>query len=624
MKKNTFAVLSICVLALLVVPLAGCLDMGGSGRLMWTDLPEGGDDSGDDGGIVDGGDDGGDDGGIVDNGDDQDEETPGDDQQTTVPDVAFDFEAGTYDTMREKSVTATFDQAVEDCGSGEVNGRIQVLDNAGAPVACDYVWNEACTEVHLERLDLNYATSYQAILRNGLVFQEGMLANDILTPFTMPANYHSMSEGRYAEYPIAITPLGYVGEIYSGDVILPDILPRVPLEFDWTEPAPLFSFAPPDMRVWYPSENFGKGRFGFMFEDSGTGSEALMLWRDLDLAPIAMTFRPAGAMFGSYVLGVAYTKDDDPEAIGLNDNALQDLVVAVYNMDMGQYEIYVFYDWTGIASDITYADADWSLMHEAVGWGIDVGDINGDGRADLCLLAIDAGTERYDVECYFGGVAGIARAPDATFLLTDDNEIYILRMGDVNCDGFSDIVIGGSAWPMILDAPIGELRVLAGGSGIAGMHDVGADLSPALTIHASASPLGENYVVSDVDGDRCSDIFVLEGGSMRLFAYQGSASWTPAAPQVIDAETGADVIFTDADITGLNEDFGSMLAHLDLNGDGYNDLMFTEYVMDLEHRLWKETQVFVPGGTEFFGLVQEVKSRAGAGVHFVVRSSGID
>lgn len=620
MKKNTFAVVLIFLLVLLVMPLAGCLDMGGSGRLGWVDLPEGGDDGGDNGGIIDDGDDGV----IVDNGDDQDEETPGDDQQTTVPDVAFDFEAGTYDTMREKSVTATFDQAVEDCGSEEVNDRIQILDNAGAPVACDYVWNEACTEVHLEGLNLNYATSYQALLRNGLIFQEGMLANDILTPFTTPANHHSMSEGRYAEYPIAITPLGYTGQIYSGADILPDVLPRVPLEFNWTDVTPVFSYEPPDMRVWYPSENFGKGRFGFMFEDSGTGSEALMLWRDLDLAPIAMTFREAGIEFPSYVLGVAYTKDDDPDAISFNGNALQDLVVAVYNMDLGQYEIYAFYDWTGLVSGVTYADADWSLAHEAVGWGIDAGDINGDGRADLCLLHIDAETELYDVECYFGGVAGISSTPDVTFVLSNDNEIYILRMGDVNCDGYNDVVIAGSAWPMLLDEPIGELRVLAGGSGIAGRHVVGDDLSPALTIHSSGSPLGENYVVSDVDGDHCSDIFALDSGSMRLFAYRGSASWSPAAPQVIDAEAGADIIFTDADATGFSEDFGSLLAHLDLNGDGYNDLMYTEYVIDFGSRLWKEMQVFMPGGPEFFGLAQQTISRASAGAHFVVRSSGID
>lgn len=78
-----------------------------------------------------------------------------------------------------------------------------------------------------------------------------------------------------------------------------------------------------------------------------------------------------------------------------------------------------------------------------------VGDLNGDGSSDLAVGSGDAPPFR--VEIYLGSGIGIpdlvAKTPVATFLGSSANDGYagaVSRAGDVNGDGFGDLVVGAA------------------------------------------------------------------------------------------------------------------------------------------------------------------------------------
>jgi hypothetical protein len=116
-------------------------------------------------------------------------------------------------------------------------------------------------------------------------------------------------------------------------------------------------------------------------------------------------------------------------------------------------------------------------------------DVNGDLRADVAIGAPGANT----TFVYLGGRGGLAATPTATLVGADQAGAAVANAGDVNGDGYGDLVVGSG---------MASASVYLGGPG--GVQPNGTALDPggALRFGVTVSAAG------DVNGDGFGDVIV--------------------------------------------------------------------------------------------------------------------
>ena len=260
----------------------------------------------------------------------------------------------------------------------------------------------------------------------------------------------------------------------------------------------------------------------------------------------------------------------------VNSDGYSDIIIGAPQYDNGVIEIdegkvYLFYG----KSTIPASTPDWSVEGNQTGaWlGISVaglGDVNADGYSDIIIGAHTYDSPELDegkVFVFYGSVTGLAAVANWTAESNQANAqfgVSVSSAGDVNGDGYSDAIVGAYYWDN-LTSDEGAVFVYYGSS-------TGLSATVSWTAESNIASSFFGYSVSsagDVNGDGYSDVLVgareISNGQSRegaMYAYYGSSTGLSLSTSWYVESNVA---------TSL---LGNSVASAgDVNGDGYSDVI---------------------------------------------------
>lgn len=197
------------------------------------------------------------------------------------------------------------------------------------------------------------------------------------------------------------------------------------------------------------------------------------------------------------------------------------------------------------------------------GWSVsEAGDVNGDGYGDVVVGASPAYFNTLGIGqavLFEGTAAGTTATPAVTLSTgstTDAFGFSVAAAGDVNGDGFDDVLVGAYWADQVF-------LYLGSGSGLSAVA--------ATKLEGSASSGYFGYTMAgagDVNGDGYDDVIVGDFTEDEAYIYLGSAAGLAA--------TAATTLDGDG-----NQDFGySVSGAGDVNGDGFDDVIVSTTTCD--------------------------------------------
>ena len=208
-----------------------------------------------------------------------------------------------------------------------------------------------------------------------------------------------------------------------------------------------------------------------------------------------------------------------------------------------------------------------------LGWSVaTAGDVNGDAYSDVIVGALhyDNGqTDEGRAFVYHGSAAGLATTPAWT-AEGDQASVFFgiaATAGDVNGDGFSDVIVGA---PEYDNGEVNEGRAFLYHGSAAGLSP-----SPAWTAESNQASADFGFSVAtagDLNGDGLSDVIVTapfftngESDEGRAFVYHGSAAGLGPSPAWTAESNQAGASF------GFENNAVGTAG--DVNGDGFSDVI---------------------------------------------------
>lgn len=267
----------------------------------------------------------------------------------------------------------------------------------------------------------------------------------------------------------------------------------------------------------------------------------------------------------------------------VNGDGYADVIVSAPRYNDTDGRVFVYY---GSASGISSVPSDTLSTGQSnhyLGYAIaGAGDVNGDGYGDVLvsayndIIAVDTGK----VFVYYGAAGGLPDTPNLVLQGVNETDKAgfgraVAGAGDVNGDGYSDVVIGAPHSNNGSNTNEGRAYVFLGsGTGLSATPAVVLDNANQDYAWFGTSVTG----AGDINGDGYTDVLVGAPdydngtGKGRVFMYLGSAAGIGAVPT--DTLVGNDPAFLH---------LGQVVASAgDVNSDGYADVLVTDEQFNTE------------------------------------------
>ncbi len=261
----------------------------------------------------------------------------------------------------------------------------------------------------------------------------------------------------------------------------------------------------------------------------------------------------------------------------VNGDGYDDIIVGAHYhdrslTDLDTGKVYVYHGAGGGIEAAPAFTATGELALDFFGSAVDgAGDVNGDGYDDIIIGARgndESGQDAGKVYVYHGGPSGLSATPAFTDVGTDVESNFgnaVAGAGDINGDGYADVIVGAPTSPAVGEYA-GKVYVYLGSPG--GL------LKPAAFVAAGENGDDKFGVAvagaGDVNGDGFDDLIVgargYQASAGRAYIYAGCAG----GPQ-------ATAIFTATGEAAGNNFGRSVSGAGDVNNDGLDDAAVGAY-----------------------------------------------